>query len=110
MFAFCCRLVCPGKGLVGDRFDGNDIAIDFFSDGTLFFRGAGNLKIHIADTGNGIGYAFHERFTARLNINNLFDTRPPQMADTVLQINTDSETYDVFGRSYFLSFTAELGE
>ena len=58
----------------------------------------------------GIGYAFGERFTARLNINNLFDTAPPQMADAGLQINTDSSTYDVFGRSYFLSFTAVLGQ
>jgi outer membrane receptor protein involved in Fe transport len=58
----------------------------------------------------GIGYTFDDRLTARLSINNLFDTGPPQMADTVLQINTDSETYDVFGRSYFLSFTAVLGQ
>ncbi|MDH4048048.1 MAG: TonB-dependent receptor [Gammaproteobacteria bacterium] len=58
----------------------------------------------------GIGYTFDERFTARLNINNLFETAPPQMADTVLDINTDSQTYDVFGRSYFLSFTVVLGQ
>lgn len=58
----------------------------------------------------GIGYAFGERFTARININNLFDTAPPLMADAAQEINTDSSTYDVFGRSYFLSFTAVLGQ
>ena len=57
----------------------------------------------------GLGYSFGEWLTARLNINNLFDSGPPQMADAVLQNNTDSGTYDVFGRSYLLSFSANMG-
>jgi len=58
----------------------------------------------------GLGYSFGQRLTVRLNVNNLFDTAPPLMADSVQQNNTDSGTYDVFGRSYFLSFTAVLGQ
>jgi len=58
----------------------------------------------------GLGYSFGERLTVRLNVNNLFDTAPPQMADTVSQNNTDSGTYDVFGHSYLLSLTAVLGQ
>jgi outer membrane receptor protein involved in Fe transport len=57
----------------------------------------------------GIGYTFGDWLTVRLNVNNLFDTDPPQMADTVAQINTDAGTYDVFGRSYYLSFTLTAG-
>jgi len=58
----------------------------------------------------GIGYTFGDWLTVRLNVNNLFDTDPPQMADTVAQINTDAGTYDVFGRSYYVSFTATPGQ
>jgi iron complex outermembrane recepter protein len=58
----------------------------------------------------GLGYSFGERLTLRLNVNNLFDTTPPMMADAVAQNNTDSSTYDVLGRSYFLSFVAKLGQ
>ncbi|NNE35792.1 MAG: TonB-dependent receptor [Rhodothermales bacterium] len=54
----------------------------------------------------GVGYRFSDRFVTRLNINNLFDTDPPQMADAVAGINTDSGMYDVFGRSYVVSFSA----
>jgi iron complex outermembrane receptor protein len=82
----------------------------------LDFQLTPDAVLAVPDVGNksyvdlGFGYAFGERFTARFNVNNLFDTAPPQMADAVLQINTDSSTYDVFGRSYFLSFTAVLGQ
>lgn len=81
-----------------------------------FFQLTPNAVLAVPDVGNksyvdlGLGYSFGKRLTARLNINNLFDTDPPQMADAVLQINTDSSTYDVFGRSYFVSFTAVLGQ
>lgn len=57
----------------------------------------------------GVGYRFRDRFSVRLNINNLFDTKPPQMANAVLSNNTDTGTYDVFGRSFFLSFSADFG-
>ncbi len=53
----------------------------------------------------GFGYQFNERFNARLGINNLLDEQAPNMADAVFQNNTDTGIYDIFGRTYFFSFT-----
>ncbi|MEM7708556.1 MAG: TonB-dependent receptor [Pseudomonadota bacterium] len=58
----------------------------------------------------GIGYAFGRGAEVRLNVNNLFDTSPPLMADAVVQNNTDSGLYDVLGRSFFASFTTRFGQ
>ncbi len=58
----------------------------------------------------GFGYTFRDWLTVRLNVNNALDTDPPQMANTVREINTDASTFDVFGRSYMLSMTAVLGQ
>jgi outer membrane receptor protein involved in Fe transport len=92
--------------------EGSDNAVPL----SLDFQRTPGAVLAVPDVGDksyvdlGLGYSFGERLTVRLNVNNLFDTAPPQMADSVLQNNTDSGTYDVFGRSYFLSFTAELGQ
>ena len=53
----------------------------------------------------GVGYAFTDNISARLNIANLFDTDPPFMADATHQNNTDATMYDIFGRSYYLSLS-----
>ena len=53
----------------------------------------------------GFAYQFSEHLTARLTIANLTDTDPPMMADWVWDKNTDTRTYDIFGRSYTLSFS-----
>jgi outer membrane receptor protein involved in Fe transport len=92
--------------------EGSDNAVPL----SLDFQRTPGAVLAVPDVGDkgyvdlGLGYSFGERLTVRLNVNNLFDTAPPQMADSVLQNNTDSGTYDVFGRSYLLSFTAELGQ
>jgi outer membrane receptor protein involved in Fe transport len=53
----------------------------------------------------GIAYEFSEHVTARLTIANLTDTEAPLMADAVWDKNTDTRMYDIFGRSYTLSFS-----
>jgi outer membrane receptor protein involved in Fe transport len=82
---------------------------------SLDFQLTPDAELGIPDVGNknyvdaGLGYAFGESLTLRLVINNLFDTDPPLMGRDMGQVNTDGGTYDVFGRSYFLSFAAQLG-
>jgi outer membrane receptor protein involved in Fe transport len=56
----------------------------------------------------GAAYRFGEHYQLRLAVNNLLDTRPPMMADQAWDQNTDSSLYDVYGRSYRLSFLAEF--
>jgi len=53
----------------------------------------------------GVAYEFSESVTARLTIANLTDTKAPMMADAVWDKNTDTRMYDIFGRSYTLSFS-----
>jgi len=53
----------------------------------------------------GFGYQFTDDLLVRFGINNLLDQDPPLMADAVNPLqNTDTFLYDVFGRSYYLSF------
>jgi outer membrane receptor protein involved in Fe transport len=53
----------------------------------------------------GFGYQFTDDLMARFGINNLLDEDAPMMADSVNPLqNTDYRLYDVFGRTYFLSF------
>jgi outer membrane receptor protein involved in Fe transport len=51
----------------------------------------------------GLGYRFGEHVRARFDIANLLDTQPPLMADAVFSNNTDTGTFDIFGRAYRLS-------
>jgi outer membrane receptor for ferrienterochelin and colicin len=53
----------------------------------------------------GAGYVFNDNVSVRLNVSNLFDTDPAFMADQGNQNNTDGGMYDLFGRSYQLSFS-----
>ena len=52
----------------------------------------------------GAGYRFNDNISTRLNISNLFDTNPAFMADAGFSNNTDTGMYDIFGRSYQLTF------
>ena len=78
-------------------------------------RNAGDpdLVLAIPDIGSknyfdlGFGYRFSENIVARLAIANLTDTRPAFMADAGNGTNTDSGMYDLFGRSYTLSFSLQ---
>jgi len=56
----------------------------------------------------GIGYNFTDSVRARFGINNLFDNDPPLMADSGNNANTDTGLYDVFGRSFYLSFSMNI--
>jgi len=56
----------------------------------------------------GLGWQFGDLVLARFGINNLFDKQPPQMADYVVSNNTDTLNYDIFGRTYFVSVSAEF--
>jgi iron complex outermembrane receptor protein len=56
----------------------------------------------------GVSYAFGDHYRVQLSIANLLDTGPPQMADAVLDNNTDQGLYDVFGRSYRLALYARF--
>jgi len=53
----------------------------------------------------GVAYEFNEHLVARLTVANLTDTEAPMMADAVWDKNTDTRMYDIFGRSYTLSFS-----
>jgi outer membrane receptor protein involved in Fe transport len=55
----------------------------------------------------GFAWEFNEHLVARLTIANLTDTEAPMMADAVWDKNTDTRMYDIFGRSYTLSFSLE---
>jgi outer membrane receptor protein involved in Fe transport len=55
----------------------------------------------------GVGYQFTDKIVGRLAISNLTDTTPPQMADSAGANNTDTALYDIFGRSYTLSFSLQ---
>ena len=57
----------------------------------------------------GFGYQFGKSTTLRFVINNITDKQPAFMADTVWSNNTSASTYDVFGRSYQLSVSYQLG-
>jgi outer membrane receptor protein involved in Fe transport len=54
----------------------------------------------------GMSYRFNDRYLARFGVANLLDNDPPQMG--MLGYNTAQSLYDVFGRSYYLRFTAEF--
>jgi iron complex outermembrane receptor protein len=56
----------------------------------------------------GLSYAFRDNLTVRFGVNNLLDNDPPFMADAVWDINTAMSLYDVFGRSYYLTLSAQL--
>ncbi|MEM7430992.1 MAG: TonB-dependent receptor [Pseudomonadota bacterium] len=58
----------------------------------------------------GIGYAFTDALSARLTVNNVNDTNAPVMANAVNQNNTDTGLFDIIGRSFFLSLTANFAE
>lgn len=57
-----------------------------------------------------IGYEFSDSFYASLGVSNMLDTDAPFLADNTSDgTNTDTMMYDVFGRSFYLSFALRLG-
>ncbi len=55
----------------------------------------------------GFGYRFTDNIVGRLAIANVGETSPAFMADAGQQANTDPGMYDLFGRSYTLSFSLQ---
>lgn len=79
---------------------------------------AGNVFFPQVDLGNpsaasrsyfdlGIGYRINDRIHARLSVSNLTNTDAPLMT-TAWSTNTDTQLYDVFGRSYTFSLAMEF--
>jgi len=56
----------------------------------------------------GFGYEFTENISARFGINNVAGTNPPNMANSGTVNNTDPGLFDLYGRSYYLSFSASF--
>jgi outer membrane receptor for ferrienterochelin and colicin len=57
----------------------------------------------------GFSYLFGQSTMVQLGVNNLTDKAPAFMADAVWSNNTSASTYDVFGCSYFLRVSYQLG-
>ncbi|MEM6543715.1 MAG: TonB-dependent receptor [Pseudomonadota bacterium] len=80
------------------------------------FQTADDPQLAVSDIGSknyfdlSLGFKVSEKLLLRASVNNLSDTSPPLMADAVLQNNTDSGLYDVFGRSYFVSMRLRTGD
>ncbi len=53
----------------------------------------------------GVSYRLTDALRLRFGINNLADEEAPNMGTNGPDHNTDTRLYDVFGRSYYLSFT-----
>ena len=53
----------------------------------------------------GISYRINDNIEARLMIANLTGNGAPNLADTVLDPNTDTGMYDIYGRSYTLALS-----
>ncbi|RZQ54767.1 TonB-dependent receptor [Pseudoalteromonas phenolica] len=53
-------------------------------------------------------YSFAENYNVTLGIRNLFDKTPPVIGGNDEQANTYPATYDIFGRTYSLSFNASF--
>lgn len=57
-----------------------------------------------------ISYEFSDGISAALGVTNLLDTTAPQMADGGSSNNTEPGIYDLFGRSYRVSFAYRFGD
>ena len=81
-------------GEVNDDDDDTDYTVETI-DGTDYFDVSGTYHI-----------SSNYRVTA--GIDNLFDKKPPVIGDNDEQSNTYPATYDVFGRTFFVNFSASF--
>jgi len=56
----------------------------------------------------GFSYEIGDGVVARFGINNVTDTEPPLLAEQGSANNTEPGLFDLFGRSYYLSFSAQF--
>ncbi|GMG87276.1 TonB-dependent receptor domain-containing protein [Biformimicrobium ophioploci] len=81
-------------GEVSDDDEGTDYFIESI-DATNYFDAT-------------VSYGFMENYKVTFGVDNLLDEEPPILGDNQEQANTYPATYDVFGRTYYLSLRADF--
>ena len=89
---FTAQLLWRYVGEVTDDDDDTDYTVETIS-GHNYFDASGT-------------YYISDNYRVTAGIDNLFDKKPPVIGGNDEQANTYPATYDVFGRTYFVSFTA----
>jgi outer membrane receptor protein involved in Fe transport len=79
-------------GEVNDDDDDSDYTVETISSFNYFDASA--------------SYNFSDNYRVTAGIDNLFDKKPPVIGDNDSQANTYPATYDVYGRTYFVNFSA----
>ncbi|MFT6988518.1 MAG: outer membrane receptor protein involved in Fe transport [Paraglaciecola sp.] len=91
---FTAQLAWRHVGTVEDDDDGTDFTVEKIS-GYNYFDLSGT-------------YYINDNYRVTAGIENLFDKAPPVIGGNDQQANTWPATYDVFGRTGFISFTADF--
>ena len=91
---FTAQLAWRHVGEVNDDDDGTDFTVESI-DGYNYFDLSGT-------------YYINDNYRLTAGIDNLLDKAPPVIGDNDQQANTWPATYDVFGRTGYISFTAEF--
>lgn len=91
---FVVQLLWRFVGEVNDDDNDSDYSVELI-DGFSYFDASGT-------------YYINDNYRVTAGIDNLFDKKPPIIGDNDEQSNTYPATYDVFGRTYFVSFTASF--
>ncbi len=81
-------------GSVDDDDDTQEFAVETIDDESFFDFSA--------------SYSFNDNYTATFGIDNIFDETPTLLGDNQEQSNTFPATYDVFGRSFYISAKASF--
>ena len=56
-----------------------------------------------------VRYDFDDTIRLRAGVDNLLQTSPPLLGSQASQSNTDPARYDIFGRRFFVTFSAKVG-
>lgn len=91
---FVVQLLWRFVGEVTDDDEGSDYSVELI-DGFSYFDVSGT-------------YYINDNYRVTAGIDNLFDKKPPVIGDNDVQANTYPSTYDVFGRTYSVNFTASF--
>ncbi|GAA0857701.1 TonB-dependent receptor domain-containing protein [Aliiglaciecola litoralis] len=91
---FTAQLLWRFVGEVNDDDDTTDFTVERI-DGFNYFDASGT-------------YYINDNYRVTAGIDNLFDKKPPVIGDNDEQSNTYPATYDVFGRTYYVKFTASF--
>ncbi len=91
---FTAQLLWRYVGEVNDDNDGTDYTVEQI-DGYNYFDLSGT-------------YFINDNYRVVAGIDNLFNKRPPIIGENDEQSNTYPATYDVFGRTYYVSFRASF--